>query len=155
MEEPCRLQSMGSRRVGHDWATSLSRVGEGNGNPLQCSCLENPRDGEPGGLLSMGSHRVRHDWSDLEVAAAAVWYVFLSFTCTYLSKYTVYVCVSVHRYVSILFHTCEITLYTCYLVIFWQVLKILPCQSTQICFILFCDLSASAKKKNPRNTFVV
>ena len=21
------------------------RVGEGNGNPLQCSCLENPRDG--------------------------------------------------------------------------------------------------------------
>ena len=25
---------------------SLSYVGEGNGNPLQCSCLENPRDGE-------------------------------------------------------------------------------------------------------------
>ena len=24
---------------------SLSFVGEGNGNPLQCSCLENPRDG--------------------------------------------------------------------------------------------------------------
>ena len=40
---------------------SLSRTGERNGNPLQCSCLENPRDGEPGGLLSMGSHRVRHD----------------------------------------------------------------------------------------------
>ena len=32
-------------RVGHDWATSLSCIGEGNGNPLQCSCLENPRDG--------------------------------------------------------------------------------------------------------------
>ena len=44
---------------------SLSHIGEGNGNPLQCSCLENPRTGEPGGLLSMGSHRVRHDWSDL------------------------------------------------------------------------------------------
>ena len=29
--------------------------------PLQCSCLENPRDGEPGGLPSMGSHRVGHD----------------------------------------------------------------------------------------------
>ena len=38
---------------------------EGNGNPLQCSCLENPRDGEPGGLPSMGLHRVGHDWSDL------------------------------------------------------------------------------------------
>ena len=49
MEEPGRLQSMGSQRVGHDWEThfhfSLSCIGEGNGNPLQCSCLENPRDG--------------------------------------------------------------------------------------------------------------
>ena len=45
MEEPGALQSMGSLRVRHDWATSLSRIGEGNGNPLQCSCLENPRDG--------------------------------------------------------------------------------------------------------------
>ena len=40
---------------------SLSCIGEGNGNPLQCSCLENPRDEEPDGLLSMGSHRVGHD----------------------------------------------------------------------------------------------
>ena len=47
MEEPGRLQSMGLQRVGHDWATSLSLlcIGEGNGNPLQCSCLDNPRDG--------------------------------------------------------------------------------------------------------------
>ena len=46
-EEPGRLQSMGWRRVRHDWATSLSLscIGEGNGNLLQCSCLENPRDG--------------------------------------------------------------------------------------------------------------
>ena len=40
---------MESRRVGHDWVTSfhfsLSCIAEGNGNPLQCSCLENPRDG--------------------------------------------------------------------------------------------------------------
>ena len=47
MEEPGRLQSMGLLGVRHDWATSLSLscIGEGNGNPLQCSCLENPRDG--------------------------------------------------------------------------------------------------------------
>ena len=44
-EEHGRLQSMGSWRVGHDWVTSLSCIGEGNGNPLQYSCLENPRDG--------------------------------------------------------------------------------------------------------------
>ena len=95
-EEPGGLQSMGSRRVRHNWATSLSLftflhwrrkwqptpvllpgkshgwrslvgcnpwgreesdtterlhfhfslscIGEGNGNPLQCSCLENLRD---------------------------------------------------------------------------------------------------------------
>ena len=45
---------------------SLSCIGEGNGNPLQCSCLENPRDGI--GVPSMGSHRVGHDWSDLAAA---------------------------------------------------------------------------------------
>ena len=95
-EEPGRLWSMGSWRVGHNWATSLSLftfihwrrkwqptpvflpgesqgrgrlvgcrlwgrtesdtterfhfhfslscIGEGNGNPPQCSCLENPKD---------------------------------------------------------------------------------------------------------------
>ena len=43
-EEPGRLRPMGSLGVRHDWATSLSCVGEGNGNPLQCSCPENPRD---------------------------------------------------------------------------------------------------------------
>ena len=51
---------------------SLSCIGEGNGNPLQCSCLENPIDGEPGGLPSLGSHRVRHDWSNLAAAAAVI-----------------------------------------------------------------------------------
>ena len=51
MDEPGRLQSIGSLGV-YDRATerlhfhfSLSCIGEGNGNPLQCSCLENPRDG--------------------------------------------------------------------------------------------------------------
>ena len=44
-EEAGRLQSMGLLRVRHDRATSLSRIGEGNGNLLQCSCLEIPRDG--------------------------------------------------------------------------------------------------------------
>ena len=29
----------------HHFHFSLSCIGEGNGNPLQCSCLENPRDG--------------------------------------------------------------------------------------------------------------
>ena len=51
MEEPGRLWSMGSLTRLSDFAFtfhfhfSLSRIGEGNGNPVQCSCLENPRDG--------------------------------------------------------------------------------------------------------------
>ena len=72
-EEPGRLQFMGSLRVGHDWATSLSlpRIGEGNGNPLQCSCLENPRDGGTWWASIYGVAQVRHDWSDLAAAAVA------------------------------------------------------------------------------------
>ena len=34
--------------------------GGGHGNPLQCSCLQNPMDGEPGGLQSVGSQRIGH-----------------------------------------------------------------------------------------------
>ena len=48
-EEPGGLLSLGSQRIGHDWVESLhfslSCTGEGNGHPLQCSCLENPRGG--------------------------------------------------------------------------------------------------------------
>ena len=36
--------------------------GEGNGTPLQYSCLENPWTEEPIRLQSMGSRRVRHNW---------------------------------------------------------------------------------------------
>ena len=74
MEEPGGLQFMGSLESDTTerlhFHFSLSCTGDGNGNPLQCSCLENPRDGEPGELPSMGSHRVGHDWSDLAAAAA-------------------------------------------------------------------------------------
>ena len=48
MEEPGRLQSMGSLRVGTTerlhFRFSLSCIGEDNGTPLQYSCLEDPRD---------------------------------------------------------------------------------------------------------------
>ena len=47
-EEPGRLQSMGSlesdRTERLHFHFSLSCIGEGNGNPLQCSCLENHGD---------------------------------------------------------------------------------------------------------------
>ena len=47
-EEPGGLQSMGRKELDmterFPFHFSLSCIGEGNGNPLQCSCLENPRD---------------------------------------------------------------------------------------------------------------
>ena len=49
MEKPGRLQSTGSLRVRHDWATSLSLFTfmhwRRKWQPTLCSCLENPRDG--------------------------------------------------------------------------------------------------------------
>ena len=46
---PLRRQSVGSLRVGHDWATSLSLFPfmhwRRTWHPTRCSCLENPRDG--------------------------------------------------------------------------------------------------------------
>ena len=67
-EEPGRLQSMGSLRVGTQLSDftftfhfSLSCIGEGNGNPLQFLAWRIPGTGEPGGLPSMGLHRVGQD----------------------------------------------------------------------------------------------
>ena len=48
-EEPGRLQSWGRKESDTTerlpFHFSLSCIGEGNSNPLQCYCLENPRDG--------------------------------------------------------------------------------------------------------------
>ena len=41
---------------------SAKSLGEGNGNPLQHSCLENSTDREAWWLHSMGLQRVGHDW---------------------------------------------------------------------------------------------
>ena len=76
MEEPGRLQSMGSLSVGHNWATSRSRfhfhaLEKEMATHSSVLAWRIPGMGEPGGLPSMGSHRVGHDWSDLAAAAAA------------------------------------------------------------------------------------
>ena len=43
---------------------SLSCIGEGNGNPLQCSCLENPRDGGAwwAAVYGVAQSRARLKW---------------------------------------------------------------------------------------------
>ena len=55
---------------------SLSCIGEGNGNPLQCSCLENSRDG---GAWWAAVYGVAQSWTQLALAAAA--------PCHYMKKY--------------------------------------------------------------------
>ena len=66
-EEPGRLQSMGSqsRTLTEQlhFHFSLSSTGEGNGNPLQCSYLENPRDG---GAWQAALYGVAQSWTQLK-----------------------------------------------------------------------------------------
>ena len=67
-EEPGRLQSMGllesdtTERL--HFYFSLSCIEEGNGNPLQCSCLENPRDGGAwwAAVYGVEQSRIRLKW---------------------------------------------------------------------------------------------
>ena len=89
MEEPGRLQSMGSLTVRHNWATSLSLF----------TFLHWRRKWQPTPVLLPGEsqgrgslvgcrlwrHTVGHDWSDL-AAAAALLRRLLKFLCAYWSQ---------------------------------------------------------------------
>ena len=78
-EEPGRLQSVPG--VTKSWTRlrdflftfHFSCIGEGNGNPLQCSCLENPRDGGAWWAAACGVAQGRTRLSDSAAAAAAGW----------------------------------------------------------------------------------
>ena len=54
---------MGLLGVRHDWAISLAHIGEGSGDPLQYSCLENPRDG---GAWWAAIYGVTQSWTRLK-----------------------------------------------------------------------------------------
>ena len=56
-----RTESDTTERLHFDF--SLSYTGEGNGNPLQCSCLENPRDG---GAWWAAIYGVAQSWTQLK-----------------------------------------------------------------------------------------
>jgi len=75
-EKPGRLQSMGSQRVRHDWATSLftfhfHALEKEMATHSSVLAWRISGMGEPGGLPSLGSHRVGHNWSELAAASAA------------------------------------------------------------------------------------
>ena len=69
--------------------------GEGNGNTLQFSCLENPMErGAWQVTQSTGSQRVRQDWSDL--------------ACTYTYKFQVCIFSIIYSLISIVFYKEEL-----------------------------------------------
>ena len=67
MEEPGRLQSMGSLRVGHNWTTSLPLFTfihwRRKWQPTSYSCLENPRDR---GAWWAAVYGVAQSWTQLK-----------------------------------------------------------------------------------------
>ena len=67
MEEPGGPQSWGREESDTTerlhFQFSLSCIGGGNGSPLQCSCLENPRDG---GAWWAAVYGVTHSWTRLK-----------------------------------------------------------------------------------------
>ena len=54
---------------------SFSCIGEGNGNPLQCSCLENPRDG---GAWWAAVYGVAQSWTRLKLLSSSIIYYIFS-----------------------------------------------------------------------------
>ena len=79
-EEPGRLQSIGLRRIGHDWATPLSPFTfmhwRRKWQPTPVFVPGESQGQEPGGLPSMGSHRVGYDWCDLAAACFTTYDIF-------------------------------------------------------------------------------
>ena len=77
-EEPGGLWSMGRKESDTTerlhFHFSLSCIGEGNGNPLQCSCLENPRDGGAWWAAISGVAQSRTRLKRLAAAAAVIYF---------------------------------------------------------------------------------
>ena len=76
MEEPGRLKSMGSLRVGHDWATSLSLS---TFMLWRRKCLENLRDG---GAWWAAIYGVAQSWTGLKRLSSSSSSSISVYTCT-------------------------------------------------------------------------
>ena len=83
---------------------SLSCIGEGNGNPLQCSCLENPRDGGAWWAAVYGvtqsrtrlkrlssSSSIQHfTWSEMRIAQYYFSWIFNILSYIFMIKYNIF-----------------------------------------------------------------
>ena len=66
---------------------SLSCTGEGNGNPLQCSCLENPRDR---GAWWAAVYGVAQSWTWLKWLSSSSSYTYTMTTFSFLQNFLVF-----------------------------------------------------------------
>ena len=98
-------------------------LGEGNGNPLQYSCLKVPRTEEPGGLQSMGLQRVACDLATKHAQAHSIYISIYTYSSIYvlcfpklyveiiIEKYTrkrnCLVCILYDLYLFIYFFICS------------------------------------------------
>ena len=89
---------------------SLSCIGEGNGNPLQCSCLENPRDGGAWWAAVYGVTQSQTLLKQLSSSSREAWRVAVhgvTNSRTQLSNWNECMYVNSHLYfLSILRHRC-------------------------------------------------
>ena len=69
---------------------SLSCIGEGNGNPLQCSCLENPRDGGAWWAAIYGVAQSRTRLKRLSSSSTATWIDLEMIILTEVSRRQIY-----------------------------------------------------------------
>ena len=66
---------------------SLSRIGEGNGNPLQCSCLENPRDRRAwwAAISGVAQSRTRLKWLSSSSSSRSLLVICFIYSSMYMS----------------------------------------------------------------------
>ena len=85
MEEPGRLQSIGLRRVGHNWVTTFTFPPMHWRRKWQPTPAFLPGESRGRGSLvgcRLWGHTVIYDWSDL-AAAAAIWVLEIFLPCTF------------------------------------------------------------------------
>ena len=91
MEEPGRLQSMGSLRVRHDFTFTFTFTFHFHSLEKEMATHSSvlawriPWTEKPGRLQSMGSHRVGHDWSDAATTYLPLYFHHLQATTVLLS----------------------------------------------------------------------
>ena len=94
---------------------SLSRIGEGNGNPLQYSCLENPKDSRAWWAAVCGVTQSRTWLKWLSSSSINIWYLFFSvsdllyFVLQFLDPFTSQQMAQFHSFYGwVIFHSIHV-----------------------------------------------